>query len=69
MSQGVVAEADHSYTDEIVCPHCGHEFTDSWELNGGGEGDWEDECRECGKKIFVSRHVVVKYSTLIPKDP
>lgn len=60
-------EMDHSYTDEIVCPHCGYEHTDSWEQGSGNEEDFESECHDCGKVILVSRMVTVKYSTLIPK--
>lgn len=72
MSQAVVDEVDHTHTDEVVCPHCGYEFSDSWELNRGREGDWEDECRECGKPILITRYVEIKYSTtiatIVPED-
>lgn len=48
-----------SYTDEVVCPHCRYEFSDSWEF-----ADFETfECYECGKEFKIFRHVEVTYST------
>ncbi len=49
---------DHEYTSEIVCPHCGYEFSDSWEA---GEG--KSECYECKGKFEVERIVDVNYCT------
>jgi hypothetical protein len=64
-----MAEAiDHEFTDEIVCPHCGHVHSESYEFGGGGEGDGEDECGECGKKFYWSRTISVSYSTSKPKE-
>lgn len=60
-------EFDHMLTDEIVCPHCGYEHTDSWEAGGDRQEDWTDECGECGKKIYVVKTVTVQYTTSIPK--
>jgi len=51
---------EHEYTKEIVCPHCGHEFSDSWEYD---EESGEIECYECGLKFDYSRNVSVDYST------
>ena len=49
---------DHEYTDEIVCPHCGFEYSDSWESSDG-----EKECYECGEKFHMVRNVEVTYVT------
>lgn len=49
---------DHSYTSEIVCPHCGYKFSDSWEVESN-----EVECGECEKKFEVERHDERTYST------
>lgn len=49
---------DHEYSDEVICPHCGYEHGDSWEM---GEGD--NECSECEKPFSMSRNVSVTYST------
>ena len=53
-------EIDHNYTDEIVCPYCGHEFGDSWEIDADSG---EEECYECGKKFEFYRHIEVSYCT------
>lgn len=54
---------DHEYTDEIVCPWCGYEFSDSWELGNGGECTELEECPNCEKEFYASRIVTVEYST------
>ena len=56
-------EFDCEGTDECVCPHCGYEETDSWEIGAGREEDGETECSSCGKPYAYSRHVRVTYST------
>jgi DNA-directed RNA polymerase subunit RPC12/RpoP len=59
-------EIDHIYTNEIVCPHCGHKYRDSWECGtdeAGGECDWEETCCECGAEFYASRYIAVSYST------
>lgn len=53
-------EIDHNYTDEIVCPYCGCEFGDSWELSADSG---EEECYECGKEFEYYRHIEVTYCT------
>lgn len=50
---------DHNYTDEVVCPYCGYEFGDSWEL--GEEGGLE--CDKCGKEFEFYRNIEVTYCT------
>lgn len=54
-----MSDIDHEYTNEIVCPHCGCESSDSWESRDEGEED----CPECGKIYAYSRHVEVTYCT------
>ena len=49
---------DHEYTDEIVCPHCGTEYNDSWEWEEG-----EHECDDCEHSFTVERIVTVQYTT------
>lgn len=60
-------EIDHEYTEEIVCPHCGYEFSDSFEI----ESDEEDlgliECDECGEYFYAYRSIQVSYLTEKPK--
>jgi len=49
---------DYEYTDEVVCPHCGYEYGDSWEMRDG-----EHECPECEKSFDLVREVSVSYTT------
>mgnify|MGYP000032418711 CR=1 FL=1 len=56
-------EIDHEYTNEIVCPWCGYEFSDSWELGNGGECTELEECPDCEKEFYASRIITVEYST------
>jgi DNA-directed RNA polymerase subunit RPC12/RpoP len=57
----------HEYTDEIVCPYCGYEFTDSWEYS-----DTQDEqkvdCHDCGEEFLLYMHLTVDYSTYKKKQ-
>ena len=52
-------EIDHEYTNEVVCPHCGYEHRDSWELSDAGE----HECDNCGEPFLIERIVSVTYCT------
>ena len=46
------------YTDEIVCPHCGHEHSNSFEVSDGIH-----ECSDCCKPFAVIRDIQVTYCT------
>lgn len=50
---------DTDGTSEIVCPWCGYESQDSWELP---DNDIRD-CDNCGKTYRHYREVIVSYST------
>lgn len=51
---------DTEDTDEITCPHCGYEFSESGEFRG----DYGDTvCQECGKPFRWERCVYVTYNT------
>ena len=52
-------EIDCRSTDQIVCPYCGYEFTDSYEL--GEDGDVE--CDECGQTFNFTSDTVVYYTS------
>ena len=59
-------ERDTCGTDNAVCPYCGYEERDSWEISlgdGYGEGDGEHTCGKCDKEYRVSRYVHVTYNT------
>lgn len=59
-TEEVVLEFDHNMTAEIICPHCGYEHGDSWELHGE---DGVQECVSCKKEFEWERFVEVTYST------
>lgn len=50
--------------NEITCPYCNYEFTDSWEVLSGYDGDSvEEDCPECEKKFTAIKNVDVSYTT------
>lgn len=55
-------EIDHEYTRNIICPYCGYEFTDSWDIESN-EISFEWTCCECENDFNVERHEIVEYST------
>ncbi len=54
-------DGDTDYTDEIRCPHCGHEFGDSWEYNG--DDGRKMSCDDCNNEFKLSVDFDVHYST------
>ena len=52
-------EIEHSSTNEVVCPWCGYEYRDSWELGDSGT----EICPECWGEFRYNRTVTVDYST------
>ena len=55
---------DCKHNDEIVCPHCGYEFTDSWDCMSGDSGNLD--CDDCGKEFFCEATNTRTYSTCKP---
>ncbi|MDD2267442.1 hypothetical protein [Sulfuricurvum sp.] len=52
--------------DEIKCPHCGANKSDSWEYSDSSDSE---ECQSCGSIYSYQRNVEVSYqSTLITKN-
>ena len=45
---------------ELVCPYCGYEHHDSWEI---GDDQDSSECNECGKKFGFEQEVTRTFST------
>ena len=56
-------EIDCTYTDEIVCPHCGYNFFDSYEIFGYTDSFEGLECDKCEKVFNVWKSVSVKYNS------
>jgi transcription elongation factor Elf1 len=58
----------HEYTKEIVCPYCGYEFSDSYEILSKEEDLGVIECEHCEKEFLASRFINIEYSTKKIKD-
>lgn len=54
---------DCRFEDHPVCPYCGDEDENAWELGSGGEEDGSTECGNCNRPYFYQRHIEVTYST------
>lgn len=54
---------EHEYTQEIVCPWCGHIQSDGWEYFRDNDEIVECDCGECDKPFTVLQHISVTYST------
>ena len=50
-------------TANAVCPHCGYEDHDSWEIGCADDGDYEATCNSCGEDFSMSRTISVSYTT------
>lgn len=49
---------ERGYKDNLVCPYCDYEESDSWELP---DSDTEHECGRCGATMSFERVVMVEY--------
>ena len=58
-----MSDIDHEYTCNIVCPYCGSEDKDGWELLPDGEDLGLIACGDCGKEFYVTRNIRITYST------
>jgi len=61
------SKIDHDHTNELVCPYCGYEFTDSWEFNDT-QDEQHVECHDCGKEFLLYVHISVDYTTRKKKE-
>ena len=57
---------DNKYEIDLVCPYCGHEDRNSWELP---DDDDEYECESCGAIMSFERVVTVEYNSSPVKPP
>ena len=55
---------DHRYTENIVCPYCGHEHSDSYEYRPGEEDIGLVECEHCEREFMATRIVSITYTTV-----
>lgn len=49
----------HQSTDEAVCPHCGYEYSDSWEMRDTALC----ECPECEVEFTLWVNTSISYTT------
>lgn len=63
--QCAVVPLETQYTDEPICPNCGYEEPNAWEIDfpDQGESDTEMDCGNCDKPLEVYRSLIVSYST------
>jgi transcription elongation factor Elf1 len=55
-------EIETSGTYQIICPYCGCEQSNSWEVSPD-KNDFSYDCEECDKTFQVSREVLVSFTT------
>jgi transcription elongation factor Elf1 len=58
-----MCDIDHEYTDNLVCPFCGHKDTESREISPGDENLGLTECTNCEKYFYGTRNITISYST------
>jgi len=63
MRVDVTNELNHFLTEEIVCPYCGYQHTESYEFFDDMEGDEDIECGDCGEEFRGSRIVTIQYTS------
>lgn len=59
----MIDELDTYNTEEIVCPYCGHRYSDSWTFfEDDFRNTFEEECRRCERVFHVSAECDYQYS-------
>lgn len=57
VAERLTQEHDTQYTNEIVCPYCGYEWPNNWEMSDNDEV----LCEDCGNTFHYARVVEVTY--------
>ena len=55
-----MTEINNVYTSFIVCPYCGAEDQDCWEIK---DNDGFIQCGSCEKKFYYERDISISYTT------
>lgn len=58
----------NEHTTVPVCPHCGHEMLDPWDMEWGSNECIEVECGECESEYIVCIQTTITYSSYIPTN-
>lgn len=53
---------DHEWSNDPLCPYCGHKAQDAWEWGADTESGTH-ECGNCEKEYVWRMHIMVRYST------
>ncbi|MCM3739214.1 hypothetical protein M3210_02915 [Oceanobacillus luteolus] len=54
---------EFEFEREVVCPYCGSEQSDSWELDGSDGEENETYCGTCGEDFVYIRNIEITYSS------
>lgn len=52
---------DYGYETKPLCPHCGEEIQDAWELFREMEQTVETECGSCERPFTITQSVTFHY--------
>jgi transcription elongation factor Elf1 len=66
MTKPDAVEYDTDSTDEVTCPHCGHEHSDSFEYGHPASDTGTADCDECGKSFKWQCEYTITYTTRKP---
>jgi len=57
------------YTRWPICPYCGYEEENAWELDfGDGEGEATIDCGGCEKEYIAYQNIEITYNTYKKKE-
>lgn len=63
-----MAKIDCDFTDDLVCPYCGHKHRDAYEHFTSSD-DIDTYCDSCGLEFHSQRHITIHYtSTPVVQD-
>lgn len=52
------SDINHEHTDGVICPWCGHNHKDSWEMDEG-----QHKCGSCSKPFWLGVTTRITYTT------
>ncbi len=62
-NDGDLEYLDTWHEDNIICPYCKFEYSDSWEYNTNDCNEQVLECVNCGKEFAMNHEYSVTYTT------
>jgi len=61
--------ADYMCESRPICPHCGHELSDPWEVFSEMEQTVEVDCGSCEEVFSLTRSVTFHYAASKEQQP